>query len=78
VLLKVEERRVALAVSRVRGIHTLAATSLHALPPLLTGAQSELVSALSALDAQLLIVLESGRVVPEWSSGEPELLGVRA
>jgi purine-binding chemotaxis protein CheW len=70
VLVRADGRHVALSVAEVMGIRTLDARSLEALPPLLLGgAHAEFVTALGALDAHLLLVLESGRILPEsvWS-----------
>ncbi|HTA89378.1 MAG TPA: chemotaxis protein CheW [Polyangiaceae bacterium] len=69
VVVKTDARRVVLAVSEVTGLRTLDAKSFGGLPPLLQGARADLVSAVGSLDAQLLLVLESGRVLPDsaWS-----------
>ena len=69
VVVKTHGGRVALAVSEVTGIRTLDAKSIGALPPLLRGARADLVSAIGSLDAELLLVLEGGRVLPDsaWS-----------
>ena len=63
VTLKVAERRVALAVEEVLGFRRLGAAL--ALPPLLGGVGSDAVAALGRLDAELLLVLEASRLVPE-------------
>jgi purine-binding chemotaxis protein CheW len=65
VSLRVERRRVALAVDAVLGVHPVAGESLARLPPLLRDAAGEAVSAVGALDAELLMVLESARLVPD-------------
>jgi purine-binding chemotaxis protein CheW len=69
VVVKTDRGRVVLAVSEVTGIRTLDAKSLGSLPPLLQGARADLVSAIGSLDAELLLVLEGGRILPEsaWS-----------
>jgi purine-binding chemotaxis protein CheW len=69
VTVRVGERRVALAVESVLGVRLLANASLHALPPLLRDSV-EVASTIGALDAQLLIVLQTMRLVPEsmWLS----------
>lgn len=69
VVVGLDARRVALSVADVIGIRTLDAHSLAALPSLLGDARTDFVSAISSLDAQLLLVLESARIVPEsvWS-----------
>ncbi|MEO7036751.1 MAG: chemotaxis protein CheW [Polyangiaceae bacterium] len=70
VLARTQDRRVALAVEQVIGVRTLSTPSLSALPPLLGEASAEFVSRVGALDVRLLVVLESGRVLPEsaWAS----------
>jgi purine-binding chemotaxis protein CheW len=69
VIVKADGRHFALWVAEVLGIRALDRSSLKALPPLLRGARAEFVSAMGALDAHLLLVLESGRILPEsvWS-----------
>jgi purine-binding chemotaxis protein CheW len=59
------QRIIALAVDAVLGVRALDARSLHELPPLLRDAHGEVVSAIGALDAELLLVLRSTHVVPE-------------
>ena len=56
---------VALAVDAVAGIRPLAAERLHELPPLLRDADTAIVSAIGALDAELFLVLQASRLVPE-------------
>jgi purine-binding chemotaxis protein CheW len=67
VVVKVGQRRAALAVARVIGVRSLASATMIELPPLLTGASTEAVSAVGSLDARLLLVLETSRVLPESS-----------
>jgi len=62
VVLRVAERRVALAVASVVGTRALEPAELEGLPPLLAGAR-ELVRALAVLDGGLLQVLESARLI---------------
>ncbi len=57
-------RRAALAVDDVLGVRTLGA-ELGALPPLLQGVAAGLADAVAAIDEQLLLVLRSGRLVPD-------------
>ena len=64
VTLRVGDRRVALALESVLGIRALP-DAMSGLPPLLTDASAEAVSAVSALDAELLLVLEAARLVPD-------------
>ncbi len=62
--LKAGERRVALAVEAVIGVRRLPAR-VQELPPLLRGASPLAVSAIGTLDAELLLVLQSARLVPD-------------
>jgi purine-binding chemotaxis protein CheW len=72
VTLKLGERTAALAVDAVLAVRSLRAETLSNIPPLLRGRGAELVSAIGALDAQLLLVLEAARLVPNsvWSAIE--------
>lgn len=54
---------VALAVQAVHGVRQVAAAELHALPSLLRESDADLVSAISAKDAELLMVLDSIRLL---------------
>jgi purine-binding chemotaxis protein CheW len=63
--LKIEDRRVALAVDAVVGIRDLATQGLVDLPPLLHEADRGVVSAIGTLDSGLLLVLRGARVVPQ-------------
>jgi purine-binding chemotaxis protein CheW len=65
VTLRVGARAVALAVDAVLGVRSFERSALHALPPLLREAGEDTVAALGNLDQELLLVLESGRLVPE-------------
>ena len=66
-------RKVALAVEAVVGICAVASETLAGVPLLLSKAPADIVSALGALDKDLLVVLEAGRILPEevWPSLEP-------
>lgn len=70
VTLDIAGRQVALAVERVTGVRTLPRLLLEDPPPLLQHADAGAVAAISALDAELLIVLRSARLVPDslWSA----------
>jgi len=72
VSLKLGDRTVSLAVDAVLDVRSLAAGILAEMPPLLREAGEELVSAVGALDGQLLLVLEAARLVPEsvWTAIE--------
>lgn len=65
VIVRIEQRRVALAVDAVLDVRRIEADAMPGLPPLLRGAQRDLVSAIGALDAELLIVLESARLLSD-------------
>ena len=58
-------RCVALAVGSVLGVRALPAGSLRELPPLLQEAGAEAVAAIGLLDAELLLVLQGTRLLPE-------------
>jgi purine-binding chemotaxis protein CheW len=70
ITLKTDGKHVALAVEEVIGIRSLAAVALDDLPPLLRSANADLVSALGMLDKELLLVLQTARIVPDsvWQS----------
>ncbi len=72
VTLRTGHRLVALAVEQVIGVRQLAAASLDNMPPLLLNAQPDLITAIGALDQQLLLVLQTGRILPDdvWQSLE--------
>lgn len=65
VVVRADDRQVALAVGQVLGVRHAPRGSLHALPPLLRDADSPIVTAIGLLDAQLLLVLGSTRLLPE-------------
>jgi len=64
VLLRVDGRAVALAVDEVIGVATLDAGALAATPPLLQ-AEGERVDAIGVLDAELLLLLRTSRLIPD-------------
>lgn len=64
VTLRLGERRVALAVGQVLGTRELALDELQDLPPLLRNAGQDSVAALGQIDAELLLVLNSTRLIP--------------
>ena len=70
VVVRVGERRVALAVEAVVGLRTLSAAALRELPPLIQEASADVIAAIGALDAALLVVLRAARLLPEtvWSA----------
>jgi purine-binding chemotaxis protein CheW len=61
----VEGRRVALAVESVLGVRRIDPALMDELPPLLRDSAGEAVAAIGTLDAELLRVLQTGRLVPE-------------
>jgi purine-binding chemotaxis protein CheW len=65
VVVRVGERRVALAVDAVLGVFKLDPATVHALPPLAQTADAETLQAVGALDAHLLFVLNSTYLVPD-------------
>ncbi len=75
VTVKIGARRAALLVDAVIGVRALESTSTEALPPLLSHTASDVLQAVGALDADLLLVLRSARIVPEsvWSTIEMHL-----
>lgn len=64
VTVKAGERRVALAVERVAGVHMLPAAD-GVIPPLLREARADVVAGVSTLDAELLVVIRAARIVPD-------------
>jgi purine-binding chemotaxis protein CheW len=74
VTLRVDQRQIALAVEAVIGVRSVSGETLGEMPPLLRGAQADVVSSIGALDAELLLVLSSARVVPDslWRALESE------
>lgn len=65
VMVKARSRRVALVVDAVEGVGQIARASLNTLPPLLRDANLEAVAAIGTLDAELLVILRSSRLVPD-------------
>ncbi len=63
--LRLEDRRVALAVKSVVGVRELAPDVLSELPLLLAQADQTAVAAIGMLDAELLLSLEATRIVPD-------------
>jgi purine-binding chemotaxis protein CheW len=58
-------RSIALAMDEVIGIAAVAADAVAKLPPLLHDAAAETIAGLGAADAELLVFLRTGRLVPE-------------
>jgi purine-binding chemotaxis protein CheW len=78
VSLKVGERTAALAVDAVLDVRAIAAEMQADIPPLLRQADSDMVCAIGALDAKLLLVLQSARLLPESIWGAIQALGTPA
>lgn len=70
VTVRVGTRLAVLAVDHVIGIRQLDAQDLHDVPPLLRDARRDLVDAIGACDAQMLVVLQAMRIVPDdvWTT----------
>lgn len=65
VLLRLDDRRVALAVEAVLGLCELDDAQVQSFPPLLRDARSELVATIGVRDRELLLVLQATRIVPD-------------
>lgn len=65
VTLRLGERVVALALDTVVGVRAVPAAVMDEIAPLLRDADSSLVQAVSTLDAELLLVLQATRLLPE-------------
>jgi purine-binding chemotaxis protein CheW len=63
--LRLGARRAALAVDEIAGTRALDDSSLQTMPPLLGSAVAGVAEAVGAVDAQLLLVLRAGKLVPE-------------
>ena len=64
VTIRVEARVVALAVDAVEGVATLDPSTLADVPPLLREASREVLQSVGALDARLVVVLRTARLLP--------------
>jgi purine-binding chemotaxis protein CheW len=78
VVVRVGERCVALSVGGVVGVRALESTTLSELPPLLGSASAEVITAVGSLDARLLLVLETSRMLPDSSWASLEARGAQA
>ncbi len=65
ITVKVGKNQIALSVDSVLGVHRIAAASLQDLPPLLKDADNNAISSIGAADAELLLVLNAARLVPD-------------
>jgi purine-binding chemotaxis protein CheW len=74
VMVRTGVRQVALAVAAVIGIRALPAATAHELPPLMRETDAAPVSAIGALDTELLHVLQSVQLLPDevWRAIDAE------
>jgi purine-binding chemotaxis protein CheW len=72
IVVRVGERRAALAVESVVGLRELDVLQMRDLPPLLQPIGVDVVESIGTSDAQLLVVLRGGRLLPDdvWASLE--------
>jgi purine-binding chemotaxis protein CheW len=77
VIVRAGTRRVALAVDEVVGVRALPSDQLERLPSLLREAAADVVARIGTLDDELLVVLESTRLVPD-GAWLPRAAGDRA
>lgn len=70
VTLRSGERAIALSVETVIGVAELADAEVTSMPPLLRNARTEAIEAIGCLDAELLVMLQTAKLVPEsiWKS----------
>jgi len=65
VTVRAGNRRLSLLVGSVIGVRAVPPAALGGLPPLLQEAAGDVVSAIGVLDAELLLLLGTGRMLPE-------------
>jgi purine-binding chemotaxis protein CheW len=65
VTMKAGDRRIALAVDSVVGVVEIPRGTLEAVPPLFQDSGLDVISAIGTLDADLLLVLQGTRLIPE-------------
>jgi purine-binding chemotaxis protein CheW len=75
ITLKVGARSVAIAVDAVLGVRNITALPLHAAAPLLQGVGCAAIDALATLDAELVLVLRTCRVLSEAVLQQPSVPG---
>ena len=70
VVVRVQERRIALSVGAVLGIREFSPSDWSALPPLLGNACPGVIEAIGALDHDAILALEAGNLLPDavWAS----------
>jgi purine-binding chemotaxis protein CheW len=71
IVLRVEDRVVALAVDAVSGVRAVSPRSLQELPPLLGEANAALVSSIGAVDGAFLLVLRAARILADAHEAFP-------
>jgi purine-binding chemotaxis protein CheW len=64
VVVRVGERRVALTFDEVLDIRRIDSTAFADLPPLVRAVTADAVAAITTADAELLVLLETSRVIP--------------
>jgi len=64
ITIRTGDRAIALAVEAVLGIRAIRAETFNELPPLLREAAGEAIASIGVLDAELLFVLRTARIVP--------------
>lgn len=74
VTVNADGRRVALAVDAVVDVRVIPTGSVNDLPPLLQDANADAIATIGTLDAELLMVLRTGRLLPEtvWNAFDAE------
>lgn len=70
VVLSVAGRKVGLGVSAVLGIRSFSEAATSELPPLLADERADHVSRLGLLDGELLVLLRTGRLVPDEAASD--------
>lgn len=70
IVLRVNERNVAMAVDAIGGLATLSPSMLSEIPPLLHDACAEFLAGIGVLDGELLMVLQASRIITDktWSA----------
>jgi purine-binding chemotaxis protein CheW len=73
VIIAIDERRsIGLAVDEVLGVRELGQSMLFGLPPLLHENEGTGISRMASLDGELMVILETARIIPEsiWAGIE--------
>jgi purine-binding chemotaxis protein CheW len=75
VCVRTEQGSIALTVAAVEGVRSIGPQSLQALPPLLQCADAQVIAAIGMLDAQLLLVMRTARLITQevWNILSAEL-----